>query len=407
MRPKTNTYSKKDTVPVDPKIYLAVDNCFAVKRWTKPEEWVKVIKSFGIHYAEASADNECDPFYMEQGYLKDWVREVNRSCRKHGFKIANFYSGHGSYTTLGLSHTDGRVRKKMLEKWLKPLALLASQCKADLGFFCHAFSEAVLQDPVRYQDAEEELYNNLASLAGFCANHGVDSVGVEQMYAPHQIPWTIPGTKKLLREVYRRGGHQFYIAIDTGHQTGQRKYCYPTSSQILAAMKAGRKGKSLQGLWLGPMKARNIFQQALRQSAKNDDKAIRSIKEVMDQYPYLFSQVQDGDLYAWLAELGCYSPIIHLQQTDGRSSHHLAFTPQNNKAGVVQPQRVISALAESYRGPQVEGMPRTCEKIYMTLEIFSATADINADILDRMKVSVDYWRKFIPRDGCKLSELVR
>ena len=46
-----------------PRIYLAIDNCFASKRWSTPADWMKVISDAGIYYVEASADNECDPLY--------------------------------------------------------------------------------------------------------------------------------------------------------------------------------------------------------------------------------------------------------------------------------------------------------------------------------------------------------
>ena len=31
-----------------PKIYLAIDNCFASKRWTTPNQWAKVISDLGV-----------------------------------------------------------------------------------------------------------------------------------------------------------------------------------------------------------------------------------------------------------------------------------------------------------------------------------------------------------------------
>lgn len=41
-----------------PRIHLAVDNCFASKRWTKPAEWMQIAYDAGITCIEASADNE-------------------------------------------------------------------------------------------------------------------------------------------------------------------------------------------------------------------------------------------------------------------------------------------------------------------------------------------------------------
>jgi len=33
-----------------PKIYLAMDNSFATKRWTEPDDWARVIHELGATY---------------------------------------------------------------------------------------------------------------------------------------------------------------------------------------------------------------------------------------------------------------------------------------------------------------------------------------------------------------------
>jgi len=43
---------------------------------------------------------------------------------------------------------------------------------------------------------------------------------------------------------------------------------------------------------------------------------------------------QDSDPYAWLEKFGKYSPIIHIQQTDGKADRHWPFTQEYNKQGV-------------------------------------------------------------------------
>ena len=87
-----------------PRICLAVDNCFASKRWTMPSRWMRLAQKIGINYVEASADNECDPLYMDQKYLDDWSEEVKQMEKETGVKVINLYSGHGTYSTLGLAH---------------------------------------------------------------------------------------------------------------------------------------------------------------------------------------------------------------------------------------------------------------------------------------------------------------
>ena len=49
---------------IDPKLSLAIDNRFASKRWTRPADWMQLIKDLGITLVEASADTECDPLYL-------------------------------------------------------------------------------------------------------------------------------------------------------------------------------------------------------------------------------------------------------------------------------------------------------------------------------------------------------
>jgi len=49
------------------------------------------------------------------------------------------------------------------------------------------------------------------------------------------------------------------------------------------------------------------------------------------------SEGPDGDPYEWLAELATESPVIHLQQTDGKADRHWPFSARfnepTNKAG--------------------------------------------------------------------------
>lgn len=52
-------------------------------------------------------------------------------------------------------------------------------------------------------------------------------------------------------------------------------------------------------------------------------------------------------------------------------------------------------------------MPPPCKDLYLTLEIFAGTSEMNANILYKMRESVRYWRQFIPYDGIPLSEALR
>lgn len=385
-----------------PQIYLAIDNCFASKRWTEPEEWMEVVRSLGLSYVEGSADTECDPLYMGDEYMARWVRKVNAQKDRFGIKMSNLYSGHGTYATLGLAHTDPAVRERFLNGWLKKMIDTAEAVNAGLGFFCHAFSDSVLQNPERYRKSTDGLIEALSALATYAAGAASHPVAVEQMYTPHQIPWTVEGSKRLLRQVYAKSRAPLYLTIDLGHQVNQRKLLQPTETQLFRILDAYDAGEFLPDLWLGPQTAIDQLENKRLPKAQR----VKKIIDEMNRCPYLFARECDGDPYLWLCELSRYSPMIHLQQTDGKSSAHWPFTADKNALGIIHPQKVLEAIAESYKKKSEEGMPPRVEKIYLTLEIFTGTAAISRSQLENIRRSVEYWRAFIPYDGMRLDRLL-
>lgn len=385
-----------------PKIYLAIDNCFAFKRWTKPDEWAKVIKGLGVNYIEASSDNELDPYYMGEDYLKDWVEEVIKAEKDYDVKVVNLYSGQGSYTTLGLAHTDIRVSERMKENWFKKLIDIAAELDAGLGFFAHAFSDETLQDKYEYEKCSKMLIENFAELAAYSKSKECKKIGVEQMYSPHQVPWRINEAKNLLKDI-KKTGSDFYITENIGHHL--IKFVKPTKKMIEEALDNFDSIGKITGLWLGTKKAYELLEEAIKYRFKSDE-IIKKIAIEMNSNPQMFSEKRDGDCYEWIKELGCYSPIIHLQQTTGTISAHWHFTEENNKVGIITPKKILKALKESYDKRKENGMPKKCDKIYLTIEAFTSTASINVDMLADYKTSVNYWRRHIPRDGMHLSDLI-
>jgi D-erythrulose 1-phosphate 3-epimerase len=396
----------KDAGKMTPRLYLVLDNCFASKRWTEPLEWMTLARDMGYAYIEASADNECDPLYSTPETLTDWMNNIRQASEETGVKVVNFYSGHGTYATLGLAHNDPRVRDHIQHDWLEVMIRNAVSLGAGLGFFCHAFSQSVLADPARYAQAEEDLYTRLGQLARYAAEVGMGGLNVEQMYSPHQIPWTLAGTEKLLREVYGRAGHPIYLTLDTGHQVGQQRFLKPEAHHIEAYISARREGMSgaVEEPWLG---GAEVFKMIDANPHQPLDALVDEIAASIAARPYLFAEEEDGDLYAWLRRFGCYSPIIHLQQTDGTASAHRPFTAKYNATGIVQPDKVFAALAESYQHAMTnEGYPPPYPDIYLTVEVFSGTAERPGDIIRNLTETARYWRRFLPEDGMMLDQVL-
>jgi hypothetical protein len=158
-------------------------------------------------------------------------------------------------------------------------------------------------------------------------------------------------------------------------------------------------------IWIGPDSAWKILEERQKtEDGRLEEVADQIIRE-MDNYPYLFAREQDGDPYKWMEELGCYSPIIHLQQTDGKVSGHWPFTKANNDKGIIDGGKVLRAIKASF-DRQKELKVKKVDRIYLTIEVFASTGSINYFTIKELQETVTYWRQFIPEDGLRLDQLV-
>ncbi|TVR70862.1 MAG: hypothetical protein EA427_05165, partial [Spirochaetaceae bacterium] len=123
---------------------------------------------------------------------------------------------------------------------------------------------------------------------------------------------------------------------------------------------------------------------------------------------YLYAGEADGDPYQWLRELAGWSPIIHLQQTDGKSSAHWPFNAETNRAGIIEGTRVLEAIRDHYASAEETGtLPPRVTDIYLTLEVFAGTAETPEQIRKKVRESAEYWRTFIPADGETVDRLLK
>jgi sugar phosphate isomerase/epimerase len=92
---------------------------------------------------------------------------------------------------------------------------------------------------------------------------------------------------------------------------------------------------------------------------------------------------RDSDPYAWLEELGQLSPIVHIQQTNGKADCHWSFTKENNKKGIIRIEKVLNALGKS-------GL----KEVVIFPEFFYGTDVLDERILDEIDESWDYLKEF-------------
>jgi len=342
----------------------------------------------GVDYIEASADTDLDPLYMGEEYFSEWTDLVREAEKKHAVKVCNLYSGHGTYTTLGLTHPDKRVREHMIENWFSPMVRTAGELGCGMGFYAHGFENAVLQSDESYWENVDILVGALSKINRYAGETGCGKLGVEQMYSPHHYPWRIKDVKELISRVTQESGRDFYFTEDVGHH----------HVKFIRRDKETLRENGPCGTWLGTDKAYELANEF-------GIDAWDSIEAEMDRSGHLFSEPKDGDCYEILRQLGCYSPIIHLQQTNGTSSAHLPFTDEENAKGIIRGPQILQAIKESYESEPDGDMPARTDEIYLTLEVFSYSTSILNNVLCDYRKSVDYWRQYIPEDGLRLDDL--
>ncbi len=375
-----------------PRIHLAIDNCFAIKRWIEPKEWMKLVKDLGdIRLIQASTDNEIDPSHNTEEFREYWIAEVKKYEEELDLELVSLYSGYATYRTVGIASQMKSKRRAMIERYFKPVVDIAQKLGAQVGNTLSAFSENALQDPTLYETVNRHIEDSLIHMTGYAGQKGVP-FSYEQMYTPTQGMWTIEGCMESMRSVYQATGYPMYVTIDTAHQAGQGLFMKPSLEEIMEMQRVGHTD---------PFRLPATVEELVL--CGQDPK---KIIEILETYEYWFASPSDRDVFEWFSALGCYSPLVHLQQTDGTYSAHRPFIDVYNERGIIKPEAILKAIARSYESEEKELMPPKVKDIYLTFEIFFGITDSPKKIIRDLKESIAYWRKSIPRDGLMLNELI-
>jgi len=90
----------------------------------------------------------------------------------------------------------------------------------------------------------------------------------------------------------------------------------------------------------------------------------------------------EADPYAWLTQLGSFAPVVQLQQSDAVADHHWPFTPEANRAGRIEAERVLRAIEAS-----------GATEVALILEIIPPFEADDDQVVDDLRVSAEYWRR--------------
>ncbi|MFQ1020809.1 sugar phosphate isomerase/epimerase family protein [Tardisphaera saccharovorans] len=96
----------------------------------------------------------------------------------------------------------------------------------------------------------------------------------------------------------------------------------------------------------------------------------------------------DGDPYRWLAQLGAESPVIHLQQTDGKADRHWPFAREYNEIGIMKPDKVIESLERS-----------GAKEVYAFVEYIPPSEEDDKKVLENVEETVKLWKEYAQDRG--------
>jgi hypothetical protein len=323
---------------------IAVNGAFLTRRWEEPDNWMRLTRECGFAVHSFCFD-VLDPFFSgDESFLNEEAEKTRAAAAKYGVTLCDLYTGVATHRFHGLSHSHPAARKRMREWVSKALSLATAMGVDQIGGHVDAFSCEVLESPERTEEAMRRLIATYRDIAVEAKQKGHRAFYSEQMYIPSEVPWTLAQMERLLVECNRDNadGVPVRVAIDVGHQAGNHY---------------GLDGDDLR-------------------------------------------------YEEWLRRFGATAELIHLQQTTRDASHHWPFTPEYNEKGAVRIEAVLEALAESHRAyadsPVAEHLPPV-DRHYLVCEIIPGSTKTETRLLDELKTTAAYLRRWIPEGGLVVS----
>jgi sugar phosphate isomerase/epimerase len=323
---------------------IAVNGAFLTRRWEEPDNWMRLTRECGFAIHSFCAD-VLDPFFSgDDAFLRGEAARVKHAAARHGVTLCDLYTGVATHRFHGLSHSHPAVRARM-RQWIAAAFDLAQAMGVDqIGGHWDAFSCEALESAERAEEAMRRIIQTYREIAVEAKTRGQRAFYSEQMYIPSEAPWTLAQMERMLIECNRdnAGGVPVRIAIDVGHQAGEHY--------------------GLGG--------------------------------------------DDTRYEAWLRRFGATTELIHLQQTTRDASHHWPFTAAYNEKGAVDIPAVLEALTESHRAyansPVAAALPPV-DKHYLVCEIIPGSTKTETKLLDELKETAAYLRRWIPKGGLSVT----
>lgn len=205
-------------------IHLGINNCFAVKRWPDPEQWVEVItERLGLQVCQLSMD--LLPLAFSPEAARDYAVESEKIARTSALTIHSLFTGLGAYASNLLLSTRPAARDHA-ENWYREAIELTALSGAN-GFGGHvgALSVSAAADPPIRSSLIKDQQVRMLRLAEHAQAIGLDYLLFENLAVSREYGHTIEEAQQL-EDSLAGAAVPWTLCLDLGHpaalQTGGR-----------------------------------------------------------------------------------------------------------------------------------------------------------------------------------------
>lgn len=199
------------------RVTLGINNCFAVKRWPRPDEWAEIVEQLGLEVVQHSLD-----LSDLNADLEADAQAVNDACGRHHLRIDSVFTGLVAYSANLMLGPQLHERDRGERYWSDAILFASRLCASSCGGHVGSLSRLDADDPARQGARWAELKQRLTRLSFFARQSGLDSVLVENMACDRE-PCLMADIRSLLRS--SDSDHAaITLCLDVGHQ------CVPGTS---------------------------------------------------------------------------------------------------------------------------------------------------------------------------------
>lgn len=198
-----------------PRLHLGINNCFAVKRWPEPEQWLDIIRQdLDLDCCQFSLDL-VDPL-LDFEALAAYAEETKSLAAERSILLHSTFTGLAAYSWSQLLHPSEQMRTAAL-RWYERAIDFTTQLGAwGMGGHIGAFSVRDAADAERRSALLSEMTRRISYLARYASVKGLRFLLFENMAVEREYGHSIEEAQALTA-LTTSEGVPLVLCLDVGH----------------------------------------------------------------------------------------------------------------------------------------------------------------------------------------------